>query len=332
MDGEHLCFLQHKPVGVCGQIVPWNFALVVQGWKLTLALATGNNVVMKVAEQNPLSALYLASPMKEVGYDPTAGAAIAQHMDIDKDTFTGSMKVGHLIQKAAGNSNLKRVILELGGKSPSICWLMLPWLMLWTNATKPSSSTQASAAVLGPPVDKEQFEQILGYNLLGHKKREKLLCSRETFGERGFFIKPTVFGGMQDVMRIAKEEIFRCMQPLFKFKKIKDVTERANTTRYSLAAAMFTRGLDKAMHFTQALQARTVWENTYNIITHLLSGAICEMCMDQICIEAIDSYVDWKKPFGGFEESSNRKKLGEDGLKAYKEVKTITIKVPQKNS
>uniref|UniRef100_A0A8C6EQV5 Aldehyde dehydrogenase domain-containing protein n=1 Tax=Marmota marmota marmota TaxID=9994 RepID=A0A8C6EQV5_MARMA len=113
MDGEHLCFLQHKPVGVCGQIVPWNFALVMQGWKLTLALATGNNVVMKVAEQNPLSALYLASPMKEVGYDPTAGAAIAQHMDIDKDTFTGSMKVGHLIQKAAGNSNLKRVILEL---------------------------------------------------------------------------------------------------------------------------------------------------------------------------------------------------------------------------
>lgn len=131
MDGEHFCFTRHEPVGVCGQIIPWNFPLVMQGWKLAPALATGNTVVMKVAEQTPLSALYLASLIKEAGfppgvvniitgYGPTAGAAIAQHMDVDKVAFTGSTEVGHLIQKAAGESNLKRVTLELGGKSPSI--------------------------------------------------------------------------------------------------------------------------------------------------------------------------------------------------------------------
>ncbi|XP_055206983.2 aldehyde dehydrogenase X, mitochondrial-like [Gorilla gorilla gorilla] len=131
VDGQHFCFTRHEPVGVCGQIIPWNFPLVMQGWKLAPALATGNTVVMKVAEQTPLSALYLASLIKEAGfppgvvniitgYGPTAGAAITQHMDVDKVAFTSSTEVGHLIQKAAGDSNLKRVTLELGGKSPSI--------------------------------------------------------------------------------------------------------------------------------------------------------------------------------------------------------------------
>lgn len=355
MDGEHFCFTRHEPVGVCGQIIPWNFPLVMQGWKLAPALATGNTVVMKVAEQTPLSALYLASLIKEAGfppgvvniitgYGPTAGAAIAQHMDVDKVAFTGSTEVGHLIQKAAGDSNLKRVTLELGGKSPSIvladadmdhavdqCHEALFFNMgqcccagsrtfveepiyqefLERTVEKAKQRKVGNPFELdtqqGPQVDKEQFERILGYIRLGQKEGARLLCGGERLGERGFFIKPTVFGDVQDDMRIAKEEIFGPVQPLFKFKKIEEVIQRANNTRYGLAAAVFTRDLDKALYFTQALQAGTVWVNTYNIVT-------CHT------------------PFGGFKESGNGRELGEDGLRAYTEVKTVTIKVPEKNS
>uniref|UniRef100_A0A673V5K7 Aldehyde dehydrogenase 1 family member B1 n=1 Tax=Suricata suricatta TaxID=37032 RepID=A0A673V5K7_SURSU len=264
------------------------------------------------------------------GYGPTAGAAIAQHMDIDKVAFTGSTEVGHLIQKAAGDSNLKRVTLELGGKSPSIvladadldhaccCAGSRTFVeesiydeFLERTVEKAKQRRVGNPFELdtqqGPQVDKEQFERILSYIQLGQKEGAKLLCGGERLGERGFFIKPTVFGGVQDDMRIAREEIFGPVQPLFKFKKIEEVIERANNTRYGLAAAVFTRDLDKAMYFTQALQAGTVWVNTYNIVT-------CHT------------------PFGGFKESGNGRELGEDGLKAYTEVKTVTIKIPQKNS
>ncbi|CAO2580658.1 Aldehyde dehydrogenase X, mitochondrial [Lemmus lemmus] len=278
MDGEHFCFTRHEPVGVCGQIIPWNFPLVMQGWKLAPALATGNTVVMKVAEQTPLSALYLASLIKEAGFPP-----------------------GVLIQKAAGDSNLKRVTLELGGKSPSIvladadvahavdqCHEALFFNMgqcccagsrtfveesiyqefLQRTVEKAKQRKVGNpfepGTQQGPQVDKEQFERILGYIRVGQK-------------------------------------------PLFKFKKIEEVIQRANNTRYGLAAAVFTRDLDKALYFTQALQAGTVWVNTYNIVT-------CHT------------------PFGGFKESGNGRELGEDGLRAYTEVKTVTIKVPEKNS
>lgn len=265
-------------------------------------------------------------------------------MDIDKVAFTGSTEVGHLIQKAAGDSNFKRVTLELGGKSPSIvladadmdhaveqchealffnmgqCCCAGSWTFveesiydefLERTVEKAKQRKVGNPFELdtqqGPQVDKEQFEQILGYIQLGQKEGAKLLCGGEPFGEQGFFIKPTVFGGVQDDMRIAKEEIFGPVQPLFKFRKVEEVIERANNTRYGLAAAVFTQDLDKAMYFTQALQAGTVWVNTYNIVT-------CHT------------------PFGGFMESGNGRELGEDGLKAYTEVKTVTLKVPQKNS
>lgn len=355
MDGEHFCFTRHEPVGVCCQIIPWNFPLVMQSWKLALALAMGNTVVTKVAEQTPFSALYLASLIKEVGlppglvnivtgYGPTAGAAIAHHMDIGKVAFTGSTKVGHLIQKAAGNSSLKRVTLELGGKSLSIvladadmdhaveqrqealffnmgqCCCPGSWTFieesiydefLERTVEKAKQRRVGNPFDLdtqqGPQVDRERFERILGYIQLGQKEGAKLLCGGEHFRQQCFFIKPTVFGGVQDDMRIAREEIFGPVQPLFKFKKIEEVIERADNTRYGLAAAVFTQDLDKAMYFTQALQTGTVWVNTYNVVT-------CHT------------------PLGGFKEPGNGRELGEDGLKAYTEVKTVTIKVPQKNS
>ncbi|KAM5299414.1 LOW QUALITY PROTEIN: aldehyde dehydrogenase X, mitochondrial [Ctenodactylus gundi] len=349
MDGEHFCFTQHEPVGVCGQIIPWNFPLVIQGWMLAPALATGNTVVMKVAEQTSLSVLYIASLIKEAGFppgvvniNPTAGGAIAQHMDIHNVVFTGSTKVGHLIQKAAADSNLKRVTLKLGGKSPSIVLADADMghavdqchKALFSNMGQcccAGSRTFIDESVYdefleravekakqrigdlfeldtqqGPQVNKEQLEQILSYIWLGQKEGAKLLCGRERFGEQGLFIQPTVLGGVQDDMRITKEEIFGPVQPLFKFKKTDEVIERANDTRYGLADAVFTQDLDKAIYFTQALQTETMWVNTYNVVTH--------------------------SPFGGFKESGNGWELGEDGLKAYTEIKMVTITVPQKNS
>ncbi|XP_053558683.1 aldehyde dehydrogenase X, mitochondrial [Bombina bombina] len=355
MDGNHFCFTRHEPVGICGQIIPWNFPLAMQAWKLAPALATGNTVVMKVAEQTPLTALYVASLIKEAGfppgvvniitgYGPTAGAAVARHMDIDKVAFTGSTEVGHLIQKAAGETNLKKVTLELGGKSPCIvladadmehaveqCHEALFFNM--GQCCSAGSRTFVEESIYnefversvekaklrkignpfdpttkhGPQVDKTQFDKILAYIKSAKTEGANLLCGGDRFGDKGFFIKPTVFAEVQDDMKIAKEEVFGPVQPVFKFRKLQEVLERANNTKYGLAAGIFTQDLDKAMHFMQGLQAGTVWINTYNVVSS-------------------------QTPFGGFKESGNGRELGEDGLNAYTEVKTVTIKIPQKNS
>ncbi|OCU00875.1 aldehyde dehydrogenase X, mitochondrial [Xenopus laevis] len=355
IDGNYFCYTRHEPVGVCGQIIPWNFPLVMQGWKLGPALATGNTVIMKVAEQTPLSALYIASLIKEAGYPPgvvniltgygpTAGAAIAEHMDVDKIAFTGSTEVGRMIQKAAGSTNLKRVTLELGGKSPCIvmadadleqaveqCHEALFFNMGQCCAA--GSRTFVEETIYreflerivekaklrkvgnpfdldtqhGPQINKEQFDKILAYIKSGKTEGAKLMCGGDRCGDKGFFINPTVFANVKDNMKIAREEIFGPVQPVFKFKTIEEVIERANNTRYGLAAGIFTRDLNKAMHLTQALRAGTVWVNTYNIVT-------CQA------------------PFGGFKESGNGRELGEDGLQAYTEVKTVTMKMPHKNS
>ncbi|XP_073537035.1 aldehyde dehydrogenase X, mitochondrial [Phyllobates terribilis] len=345
----------HEPVGVCGQIIPWNFPLVMQSWKLALALATGNTIVMKVAEQTPLSALYIASLIKEAGfppgvvniltgYGPTVRAAIAKHKDIDKVAFTGSTKVGRLIQQAAGESNLKRVVLELGGKSPCIvladadlgqavkqsrkalffnmgqCCLAGSRTYVEESIYKDfieRTNEKAKARKIGDPfqldtehgpqIDKKQYDKILDYIKSGKKEGAKLMCGGEHHGDEGFFIKPTVFADVQDNMRIAKEEIFGPVQSVFKFRKIEDVIERANNSKYGLAAGIFIKNLDRAMNLTQALQAGTVWVNTYNI-------------------------VGCQTRFGGYKESGNGRELGEDGLKAYTEVKCVTIKIPQKNA
>ncbi|XP_068127447.1 aldehyde dehydrogenase X, mitochondrial-like [Hyperolius riggenbachi] len=355
MDGNHFSYTRHEPVGVCGQIIPWNFPLLMQCWKLAPALATGNTVVMKVAEQTPLSALYVASLIKEAGFPagvvnmltgfgPTAGAAIARHMDIDKVAFTGSTSVGRLIQQAAGESNLKRVTLELGGKSPCVVLAdadlehaveqchQAVFFNMGQCCTAGSrtyveesiyseflerSIVRAEARKIGDPfepntehgpqIDKEQFNKILDYIKIGQKEGAKLLCGGERYGDHGFFIKPTVFADVNDGMRIAKEEIFGPVQSILKFKKLDEAIESANNTKYGLAAGIFTKDLEKAMYLSQALQAGTVWINTYNIVAS-------------------------QTPFGGYKESGNGRELGEDGLKAYTEVKTVTIKIPEKNS
>uniref|UniRef100_A0A8C7S985 aldehyde dehydrogenase (NAD(+)) n=1 Tax=Oncorhynchus mykiss TaxID=8022 RepID=A0A8C7S985_ONCMY len=355
IDGDFFCYTRHEPIGVCGQIIPWNFPLLMQAWKLGPALATGNTVVMKVAEQTPLTALYVASLIKEVGFPPgvvnilpgmgpSAGSAIASHMDVDKVAFTGSTEVGHLIQQASGSSNLKKVTLELGGKSPNIIMsdanmaeaVEQSHFALFFNQGQcccagsrtyvqdtiydefmERSVERAKSRVVGDPfnmkteqgpqVDEEQFKKILGYISSGKREGAKLMCGGGVAADRGYFIQPTIFGDVQDGMTIAREEIFGPVMQILKFKTLEEVVERANDTKYGLAAAVFTKDIDKAHYISSGIRAGTVWINCYNVF-----GA--------------------QAPFGGYKYSGNGRELGEYGLDNYTEVKTVTIKVPQKNS
>nr|DBA31937.1 TPA: hypothetical protein GDO54_007693 [Pyxicephalus adspersus] len=285
VDESFLCYTVHEPVGVCGAITPWNFPLLMLIWKMAPALCCGNTLVIKPAEQTPLTSLYMGSLIKEAGfppgvvnivpgYGPTAGAAITHHPNIDKVAFTGSTEVGKLIKEAASASNLKRVTLELGGKNPCI-------------------------------IDQEQFDKVLEYIQSGKDEGAKLECGGSAVGERGFFIKPTVFSEVNDDMRIAREEIFGPVQSILKFKSLDDVIKRANNSQYGLTAAVFTENLDKALSVASALQSGTVWINCYNAL-HA------------------------QTPFGGFKMSGNGRELGEYALTEYTEVKTVTIKLSQK--
>ncbi|XP_053151341.1 aldehyde dehydrogenase 1A1 [Hemicordylus capensis] len=355
MDGNYFTFTRHEPVGVCGQIIPWNFPLVMFIWKIAPALCCGNTVVVKPAEQTPLTALHMGSLIIEAGippgvvnivpgYGPTAGAAISSHMDIDKVAFTGSTEVGKMIKEAAGRSNLKRVTLELGGKSPNIifadadldsaveyahiglfyhqgqCCIAGSRIFVEESIYDEfvrRSVARAKENVLGnpltlgvsqgPQIDKEQYDRILKLIESGKKEGAKLECGGGPWGDKGFFIQPTVFSDVTDDMRIAKEEIFGPVQQIMKFKTIDEVIKRANNTHYGLSAAVFTKDIDKALTFAAALQAGTVWVNCYSVIS--------SQC-----------------PFGGFKMSGNGRELGEYGLHEYTEVKTVTIKIPQKNS
>uniref|UniRef100_A0A8C7QQP9 Aldehyde dehydrogenase 1 family, member A2 n=1 Tax=Oncorhynchus mykiss TaxID=8022 RepID=A0A8C7QQP9_ONCMY len=352
MDGDYLTFTRHEPMGVCGQIIPWNFPLMMTAWKLGPALACGNTVVLKPAEQTPLTCLYIGSLVKEAGFPPgvvnilpgfgpTAGAAIASHMGIDKVAFTGSTEVGKLIQEAAGKSNLKRVTLELGGKNPNIIFADADLDLAVEQAHQGvffnagqcctagsrifveepiyeefvrRSVERAKRRTVGSPFDptteqgpQEQQSRVLEFIQSGISEGARLECGGKALGLKGFFIEPTVFSNVKDDMRIAKEEIFGPVQQIMKFKTIDEVIERANNTEYGLVAAVFTSDITKAMTISTAMQAGTVWINCFN--------ALSTQC-----------------PFGGYKMSGNGRELGDCGLKEYSEVKTITIKISAKNS
>ncbi|MEO0968833.1 MAG: aldehyde dehydrogenase family protein [Cyanobacteria bacterium J06639_18] len=350
INGPYFCYTRHEPVGVVGQIIPWNFPLLMQAWKLGPALCTGNTVVMKTAEQTPLSALRVGELIIEAGfppgvvnilsgYGPTAGAAIARHMDVDKLAFTGSTEVGHLIMEAAAKSNLKRVTLELGGKSPNIvfadadmdaaiegahhslffnqgqccnagsrlfveekCYDDFVALSVEKAKKRVVGDPFDSNTQQGPQVDKDQFDRVMSYIESGMREGAQMLCGGHQVGDRGFFIQPTVFANVKNEMKIAQEEIFGPVMSIIKFKDMDEVIELANTTMYGLAAGVWTQDITKAHAIANNVRAGTVWVNCYHIF-------------------------DAAAPFGGFKQSGMGRELGEYCLEHYTEVKTVTVKL-----
>lgn len=345
-DGDYHVQTLHEPIGVAGQIIPWNFPLVMFAWKVGPALACGNTIVLKTAEQTPLTALFVAKLFHEAGlppgvlnivsgFGPTAGAALASHMDVDKLAFTGSTDTGKIVLELAARSNLKPVTLELGGKSPFIVCedadvdkaVELAHFALFFNQGQcccagsrtyvhervydeflEKAKARAVRRVVGDPfkkgveqgpqIDTEQFEKVLRYIRAGIKSNATLECGGDRFGSKGYFIQPTVFSNVQDDMLIAQDEIFGPVQSIFKFKDLDEVIRRANATRYGLAAGVFTKNLDTANTLTRALRAGTVWIN---------------------CFDVFDAAI----PFGGYKMSGIGREKGIYSLNNYLQVKAV---------
>jgi aldehyde dehydrogenase (NAD+) len=348
IEGNYFCYTRLEPVGVVGQIIPWNFPLLMQAWKWGPALAAGNCIVLKPAEQTPLSALRVAQLAQEVGfpdgvvnvvpgYGPTAGAALSEHMDVDKVAFTGEGATGKIVMTAAAQSNLKRVSLELGGKSPNIVFAdadldaategaffglffnqgqcccagsrlfveekihdKLVERLLERAKQQKLGDPFDPATTQGPQVSQEQMDRILGYIDAGQKEGAQCLTGGKRFGDKGYFIEPTLFTNVKDSMKIAKEEIFGPVMQVMKFKDVDDVVERGNRTTYGLAAAVWTKDIAKAHRIANSLRAGTVWVNCYDVF-------------------------DAAAPFGGYKQSGIGRELGEYALELYTEVKTVTI-------
>ncbi|KAI3931522.1 hypothetical protein MKW92_011124 [Papaver armeniacum] len=334
-DGPYHVQTLHEPIGVAGQIIPWNFPLLMFAWKVGPALATGNSIVLKTAEQTPLSALYAAKLLHEAGlpegvlnvisgYGPTAGAALASHMDVDKLAFTGSTETGKIVSELAGRSNLKPVTLELGGKSPFIVCedadidkaVEAAHFALFFNQGQCccagsrtfKSKARAMKRVVGDPfqkgveqgpqIDLEQFEKVMNYIKSGVESGATVETGGARFGDKGYYIQPTVFSNVQDNMLIAKDEIFGPVQSILKFKDVGEVIKRSNATTYGLAAGVFTQNIDTANTLTRALRAGTIWIN---------------------CFDVFDAAI----PFGGYKMSGHGREKGVYSLDNYLQVKAV---------
>jgi len=350
VDGTNFVYTRHEAVGVCGQIIPWNFPILMFVWKIAPALACGCTVVMKTSEKTPLTGLMMANLIKEAGfppgvvnvlsgYGPTAGKSIACHMDVDKCAFTGSTPVGKMIMGYAAQSNLKRVTLELGGKSPLIvfadadmeqaaaaadvglflnggqCCCASSRIYVEEGAydafcaemvkraeAKTVGDPNDPSSDQGPQVDKIQFDKILGYIESGKKEGARCLTGGSRSGNKGYFVQPTVFADVKDDMTIAREEIFGPVMQVASFSTVEEVIKRANDTEYGLAAGVCTRDIGKALKVSHALRAGTIWVNQYDAF-------------------------DCAAPFGGFKTSGQGRELGEYALHNYTEVKTVNIPI-----
>jgi len=347
--GNFLSYTLRQPVGVVGQIIPWNFPLLMLAWKWGPALACGNTVVLKPAEQTPLTALRVGELAIEAGFPPgvvnivngfgeTTGAALVVHPEVDKIAFTGHVDTAKIIQKAAADS-LKRTTFELGGKSPNVifadadlenavagafhaiyfhggqCCTAGSRLFVEDKIHQDFVERMAEKAKQrkvgdpldptseqGPQVSQEQMDKILGYVKLGEKQGARLMTGGQRIGDKGYFVEPTIFDNVKDDMAIAKDEIFGPVVSVLPFKKVDEVIQRANSTYYGLAAAVWTKDIDKAHVFAREVKAGTVWVNCYHV-------------------------VDTTTPFGGFKMSGQGRENGEAALEHYTETKTVTVKL-----
>lgn len=343
---EFHSYTRREPVGVCGQIIPWNFPLLMAAWKIAPALATGNTLVLKPAEQTPLTALLLGQIMVEAGVPAgvvnivtgygDAGAALSGHEDVDKVAFTGSTEVGKKIVNAA-SGNLKKVSLELGGKSPNI---------VFEDADIPSAvggvlqgftlnSGQACEAgtrvyvhekiydefnqalaeqvrtlkvgpgndpesAITPLVSEEQLNRVVGYLNAGKEEGAHALVGGNRHGDSGYFVEPTVFTDTTEDMSIVREEIFGPVAVSIPFSDESEVIKAANKSEYGLAAGLWTTDLSRAHRVASRLNAGSVWVNTY----HALDSAL---------------------PFGGFHQSGWGRELGPESIELYTQVKSVTM-------
>jgi phenylacetaldehyde dehydrogenase len=342
---KFFAYTRREPVGVVGQIIPWNFPLLMAAWKLGPALATGCTVVLKPAEQTPLSALLLAELIAEAGfpdgvvnvvtgYGETAGAALAAHPDVDKIAFTGSTEVGKLIVQASAG-NLKKVSLELGGKSPNI---------VFADADMSSSIAGASSAIffnhgqcccagsrlyieqsmfdqvvsgvadeakkikvgpgfdpetdMGPLVSAEQLNRVCSYLESGLSEGAEAIVGGKKHPGSGYFVEPTVMVKTNPNMKVVREEIFGPVVCAMPFKDVDKLIAEANQSEYGLAAAVWTRDISKAHRIAEKLRAGTVWINCYNVF-------------------------DASLPFGGYKQSGWGREMGHEVLEMYTEVKAV---------
>ena len=342
--GEYLAYTLREPVGVVGQIIPWNFPLLMAAWKLGPVLACGCTVVLKPAEQTPLSALRLGELIQEAGLPAgvvnivtgfgDAGAAIAAHPDVDKVAFTGSTEVGKLIVQAAAG-NLKKVSLELGGKSPQVVLpdadmdVAIPGAAngiffnhgqccnagsrlyvqksIYDDVVSGVSDIAKGIKVLpgtdpdaqmGPLISDEQFSKVLGYLDAGVKEGAQPAVGGGRFGDRGYFVQPTVLTDTNRDMSVEREEIFGPVVCAIPFDSQEEIIAPANETNYGLAAGVFTNDLSKAHRTAKRLRAGTVWINTYHVF-------------------------DAAMPFGGYKESGWGREMGHQVLNNYLETKSV---------
>ncbi|WP_371778634.1 aldehyde dehydrogenase family protein [Streptosporangium subroseum] len=334
-----------EPIGVIGQIIPWNFPLLMAAWKLGPALATGNVVILKPAEQTPLSALRLAELIAEAGmpdgvvnvlpgYGETAGAALAAHDGVDKIAFTGSTEVGKLIVHAAAG-NLKKVTLELGGKSPNIVFedadpeIAIPGAAnaiffnhgqccvagsrLFVHQSRFDEVVDGVAAIardiklgsglepdtqMGPLVSDEQLRRVTGYLDSGRSEGARMVTGGGRHGERGYFVQPTVLTDTRPDMKVVREEIFGPVVVASAFSDLDEIARQANDTPYGLGAGIWTRDISKAHALAGKIRAGTVWINCYNVFDAAL-------------------------PFGGYKQSGWGREMGHQALEAYTEVKAV---------
>ncbi len=342
---KFLAYTLREPIGVVGQIIPWNFPMIMATLKLAPALATGCTVVLKPAEQTPLTALMLGELIQEAGipdgvvnivtgYGETAGAALAAHPNVDKIAFTGSTEVGKLIVHAAAG-NLKKVSLELGGKSPNIVFQDAEIESAIPGAANAIFFNQGqvccagsrlyvedkqfdkvvdgvsqlaskirvgpgmeSTSDMGPLVSEEQMNRVCSYLESGFSEGAKAVTGGSRQGEKGYFVKPTVLVNTNEKMKVVREEIFGPVVTVMPFKDADDLIAKANNTLYGLAAAVWTRDIKKAHRIAAELRAGTVWINCYGVL-------------------------DSAMPFGGYKQSGWGREMGKEMLELYTEVKSV---------